>query len=155
MLQPPIVSAVIFELSQHLVTVGVRSNRKIFWLTKTQALNFAYGFEEMDYDYQNVEAWRIGLTPSSVSANAAWKKKNTALTNPLLSDPNSSLLKALNFSLTKGNNRVGFALIDKERNVLARKYGRLDSVGMHLDDAICAFMGPRVLKDEDVEELRD
>lgn len=127
----------------------------MYWLTNTQALNFAYGFEEMDYDYQPVEASRIGLTPSTVSANAAWKKKNTALSNPLLSDPNSSLLKALNFSLTKGNNRVGFALIDKERNLLARRYGGLDSVGMHLDDAICAFMEPRVLKDEDVEELRD
>lgn len=109
---------------------------------------FAREFEDIDYDYQAVEVSPIGLTPQSVSANATWKEA-TELNNPLLSDPKGSLLKALNFNSSKGRKTVGFAHIDKERNVLAHRSGRQEIVLLNLDKAISAFMLGKAGEDEE------
>lgn len=115
---------------------------------QTKASDFVREFEELDYDYQPVDVSPIGLSPESVEANAIWKDA-TQLSNPLLSDPRSTLLKALNFNISKGTKNVGFVHIDKARNVLAHKSGGQDAVLLHLDSAISAFMQGKAGEEED------
>lgn len=127
---------------------GIWTEMKSHLANQTKASDFVREFEELDYDYQPVDVSPIGLSPESVAANATWKEA-TQLSNPLLSDPRSSLLKALNFNIHKGSKNVGFVHVDKERNVLAHKSGGQDAVLLHLDSAISAFMQGKAGEDED------
>lgn len=81
----------------------------------------------------------IGLTPHSVSANATLKEAKE-LYFPLLSDPKSKLINAMNFNISKGSTHVGVFVIDKELNLQVHSFGKKDSVLDQLDRGMDAIM---------------
>jgi peroxiredoxin len=104
-----------------------------------KAYDYATEFDYRQFNYEVAEISMIGLTPHSVSANATFKTSKE-LYFPLLSDPKSNLISAMNFKISKGSKNVGVFVIDKEQILQIHSFGKKDSVLDQLDRGMDALM---------------
>ena len=103
-------------------------------------------FDYRIFNYEMANMSIIGLSPDSVSANAALKR-DKEVRFPLLSDSKGDLINAMGFNISKGSNKVGVFAIDKERTLLAHRFGKMDNVLDQLDRDMDAII-------EAIEESR-
>jgi len=81
----------------------------------------------------------VGLTPHSVSANAALKEEKDMYFT-LLSDPKSAVISAMSLDIPKTGKNVGVFMVDRQRILRAYCCGRKDNVLDQLDRAMDVLM---------------
>src|ERR1700753_3136063 len=93
----------------------------------TQAYDWVSSFDHLQVDDESAEMTTLGLSPHSISANAALKTDNEVFF-PLLSDPKSILIHAMGLDFSGRGKKVGVFALDRAGILLAHAVGKAEDV---------------------------
>ena len=97
-----------------------------------QAYDYAVEFDRRKFSNEGAPLSMIGLSPDPEAAQPS-TTRDEVMHFTLFRDPTSSLINAMGFNFSKAGKKVGVLAVDKEQNVLAHNFGKMDKVLSQLE----------------------